>query len=362
MARRVRARVIREAAELDRYASSWRTLEPNATMPTQHFAWARTGARAFGTLGRLHVVTVGEGDACTAVAPLVRTTGWSPRLELLGMAGLFEPMDFLAADAASLDRLAEGLARQRTPLLLGRVPASSPTIPALERAYSRRGWIRTAPGAPYPYVDVGPGWTEAAHFNSGRRSDFRRAARHAEEHGKVTYEILTPTPAEVGPLLDEAFAVEAKSWKGEVGSALAIDPMLGAFFRDYAAAAAAAGILRIAFMRIAGQAVAMQIAVECHNRFWLFKIGYDDQHGKASPGALLMLHTLNHAAARGLASYEFLGGAAPWTAAWTKQLRACVVIRAYPISVSGAVGLGRDVAHWAVVRAKKRMQREPVRT
>ncbi len=47
--------------------------------------------------------------------------------------------------------------------------------------------------------------------------------------------------------------------------------------------------LRIAFLRIAGRPVAMQIAVERAQRLWLLKIGYDEEYARCSPGQLLML-------------------------------------------------------------------------
>ena len=49
-----------------------------------------------------------------------------------------------------------------------------------------------------------------------------------------------------------------------------------------------------------------------------------------------MLHTIGHAAAQGLDSYEMLGSAAPWTASWTRTLRPFVRVRAYPASWAGA--------------------------
>ena len=167
--------------------------------------------------------------------------------------------------------------------------------------------------------------------------------------------MLSPAPAEVGALIDEALAVEALSWKGTEGTALVRDPSRARFFHRYAGAAAALGILRLVFMRIAGRAVGMQIAVECHGRFWLLKIGYDESVARCSPGNLLMLHSVQYAAARGLSSYEFLGGAAPWTATWTRTLRQCTVVRAYPFSVAGMAALSWDAGRWAYQRIHRRL-------
>jgi len=109
-------------------------------------------------------------------------------------------------------------------------------------------------------------------------------------------------------------------------------------------------------MRIAGRAVGMQIAVECQRRFWLLKIGYDEGVARCAPGNLLMLHTMKYAASRGLASYEFLGGATPWTAIWTKTLRLCTMVRAYPFSAAGMAALSVDGGLWAYERIKRKLQ------
>src|SRR5207247_3695751 len=114
-------------------------------------------------------------------------------------------------------------------------------------------------------------------LSSRRRSDLRRARRHAEAMGEVTSEVLAPSPQEVPALLAEAIAIEARSWKARAGTALASDPVRRGFFERYALAAAADGTLRLAFLRIGGQGAAMQIAVECGRRFWLLKIGYDER-------------------------------------------------------------------------------------
>ena len=47
----------------------------------------------------------------------------------------------------------------------------------------------------------------------------RRRLRLAEAVAPVSFEVLSPSPVEVEPLLDEAYRVEAAGWKGEFGTA-----------------------------------------------------------------------------------------------------------------------------------------------
>jgi len=95
----------------------------------------------------------------------------------------------------------------------------------------------------------------------------------------------------------------------------------------------------------------MQLAIESGQRYWLFKIGYDEDFARCSPGTLLMLHTLRETAGRGLAAYELLGGVEPWIAQlWTREAHETLCLRTYPFGLRGAVALARDGAAW--VRAR----------
>jgi CelD/BcsL family acetyltransferase involved in cellulose biosynthesis len=196
-----------------------------------------------------------------------------------------------------------------------------------------------------PYISLGERHTvPEQQLTARRRSDLRRAQRRAARLGEVSYEMLAPSPAELQPLLEEAIAVEAAGWKGRARTALAHDEMRRAFFRHYAAAACSKGILRLCFLRIGGQAAAVQLAVETGNRFWLLKLGYDEQFARCSPGSLLLMETIRHAAIRGLRSYEFLGSAEPWIRPWTDTVRPCVRLDVYPFERSGVGMLATDVA------------------
>jgi CelD/BcsL family acetyltransferase involved in cellulose biosynthesis len=339
--------IIRDLEGLNQLAGAWDALAATLASPMQQYIWAQACAEAFDGDGGLRVVVAGSVERPVALAPLVKRGGVVSRLKMLGVSELYEPMDFLYADPSQVSALAEALAEMRAVLHLGRVPADSPVIDALRKAY-RRGWVYTLPAHPCPYIALNADWMEPERqFNSGRRSDYRRARRHADQMGAVSLEVLSPAPAELAPLLEEAYAVESAGWKGAKGTALALDLACGDFFRRYAAAASEKGILRLCFLRIGGRAVAMQFAIECNDRFWLLKIGYDEQFARCSPGALLMLHTLKYAATRGLDSYEFLGLPAPWTRNWTQLLRSCVSLHAYRFGWQGIAAQFGDLGGFA---------------
>jgi CelD/BcsL family acetyltransferase involved in cellulose biosynthesis len=109
-------------------------------------------------------------------------------------------------------------------------------------------------------------------------------------------------------------------------------------------------------MNIGGRTAAMQYAVECGERFWLLKIGYDEHFARCSPGLLLLRHAISDAARRGLRSFEFLGGNEAWTQVWTQETREMVTLRAYPFKPLAMIGLAADAAR--SLRAKLQKQRE----
>jgi len=354
--------LIRRPEDLDGLVDAWGRLSASARFPMQDYSWVRACADAFHAQEDLHVLVVNDATGPVAIAPLVKPHRGPARLRMAGVAELSEPMDFVHASPAGLSALAEELARTRLPLDFQRIPAQSPTVAALERAFRGRAPLVRRPGNPYPRILLEPGWTNPEQrLSSSRRSLLRRMRRRAEQIGAVTWEAATPTRSTLTPLLEEAFRVEAASWKGRDGSALAMSPGKRKFYELYAASACDEGILRLCFLRIGGRNAAMQIAVEAKSGFWLLKIGYDEEFAACSPGSLLIEETVRYSAARGLASYEFLGSVEEWTRMWTEDRCECAVLRSYPAGIHGAFALMSDSARFAGARAGRLIRKKGAR-
>jgi CelD/BcsL family acetyltransferase involved in cellulose biosynthesis len=312
----------------------------------QRYAWARASAEAFDDHS-LTVAVVEDGSDVSAIAPLAARRDGVTRLGLAGVDELSEPGDFVYRDRGALERLAAGVSRLSRPLHVARIEEDSPTADALRRAYGRRAIFNSRAVAPYPWIPLDESWQEPEqNLSSRRRSDLRRAQRHAEEAGEVAIELLTPSKDELPPLLDEIFRIEAAGWKGREGTALAHDEKRRQFFVRYAEAAADAGFLRLAFLRIGGKTAAVQLAAECGGRFWLLKVGYDEEFKRASPGSLLMAETIRYSASCGLETYEFLGRAESWTRVWTETEHDCVAVRSYPVRPRGLAAFAADAARY----------------
>jgi CelD/BcsL family acetyltransferase involved in cellulose biosynthesis len=334
---------------------AWQRLEASASLPMQSHAFASALSSTLLAKANIEIFFIREDDDIAALLALARGAGPFARWTVIGAHEVCEPHDALCLDPQAARRLAEAVVRDGRPVEVDRLPAGSLLIPAMRDAIRGKGWTSVRHATPTPTIALDSGWKDpATRFNSGRRSDFRRAARRAEEFGEVSFEILAPKPGEFDALFDEAVAVEARSWKHEAGTAIAADRAKESCFRHFFRSACERGTFRIAFMRIEGQAIAMQMALEWQGRYWLFKIGFDEKFERCSPGTLLMLHTLGWAAGRGLSAYELLGNVEPWIAQfWTREQHDCVCLRAYPFNSRGAVAFAAD----AIVWLRKRLAR-----
>lgn len=328
---------------------AWGTLGDTAVLPTQHPDFLLSAIAAFLDAAPLEVIDLGGPGA---VASLVRDDRRFSRWRLVGDREVHEPGVPLFRDAPAAQLLADLLCAQDRALEFTRVPASSLLIPAMQKAAKGRGMLAVRAADPSPFLELDESWCEpASQFSSRRRSDFRRAQRKAEEFGDVTYAMERPTPDSFDALFEEAVAVEAKSWKREAGSAIICDEAKLAFFRRYLRACSGRGEARIATMRIDGELVAMHLAVAWRERYWLYKIGFDEAYARCSPGTLLMLHAMGEAAREGLTAFEMMGESDTWISDfWTRDAHDCVRMRFYPRTIAGFSALAEDGTEWLKAR------------
>jgi len=322
-------------------------------IPMQTAAWhdARAQLEAPGTPV---VLTVERDGTRRARAMMCRT--W---FGLREMPLMDEPSDFSWEDEVALNALARKLIAEHRPFYLERLPVGSATLDALRRAAKGKFWLRVEPAPPTPRIDIRFRSINEL-VNSGRRSDIRRAGKRLGRLGEVSFELRAPGSQEdCARLIDEAFDVETRSWKQEMGTALT-SPSQAVYaraFRGYLARAYQAGHLRFAFLRLDGKAVAMQIASEWRNRYWIYKATFDKAHAKSSPGNLLYYRTLENSVERGLSSYEFMGKMDDWTRAWTQDTRDYVQVFGLPRNPRALLG-AVFVARWSAEERVKARARE----
>jgi CelD/BcsL family acetyltransferase involved in cellulose biosynthesis len=245
--------------------------------------------------------------------------------------------DLLALDAEALEALSEALfAYGIRDLTVAPLDASGLAFPALREAARARGYRTFVhPAGRAPYLRLAPDLR--AHERSlsrNLRHDVHRRLRRLCEAGVVSVQVSDGS-AGLDDLLEEGFRVEALSWKGGRGTAIASGQETRRFYTGLARWASLVGWLRLAFLRLDGRAIAFQLDLEPRPTYYSLKIGYDPEFERFSPGKLLAYTMVSRAVASGLEVYELLGTDEPWKERWTETAREQVAFRAFSPSAAG---------------------------
>lgn len=338
--------VLTQVDQMRAAGSDWDRLAGGEGSPLLGSDWFVACAETFSAQSNLRVVVVRLRGVICAVAPLVVVkrdgTEW---LEVLGTSVLYEPTGFLYSGLEPLQQLVSKIVSFRMPVMLARIPAESP-LEATFRKLSRLGGVLLARrAASAAYVSSGGKWEDYfPSISAQRRYDYQRKRKRMERIGQVAVRIERPTsPAELPHLLEEVFRIEGAGWKGRAGSALLSNEPVRKFIARYSEMALAKGALRVCFLDVQGVPIATILGVEQGHRFWVLKIGYDEQWSRCSPGVQITMETIRYAFDHRLEAYEFLGSEEPWQAMWPRSRHDLISLVLYPISLRGGWAFGGDV-------------------
>jgi CelD/BcsL family acetyltransferase involved in cellulose biosynthesis len=154
----------------------------------------------------------------------------------------------------------------------------------------------------------------------GLRANLRRRMKRLEEIGPVEFEQVS-SEGKIDDALADAFRMEAGTWKGQAGTAIACHQELTRFYSSVAHRAAQEGQLYFTFLRLDGQRIAFDLSLIHDQKLFKLKPGYLQRYHACSPGQELTTMTIRDAFARGLSEVDFLGSADDWKLAWTKTVR-----------------------------------------
>lgn len=303
-------RVIRSATEIDQIAPDWRRLAESSRHALNDPLWYANAARfTHAETDQLSILALWRGTELVALAPLALARGsGGPRYEIVGSRVLYEPAAIVTRDGSATEQMAAAIVALDWPTLLARTPAAGDFSTAFRRCARQRGVVMSVGASGSQWVDLTQGWDGYYASRPSRLKDIiRRNQRQLGKLGRLEFECVRPGPADAERLLEQAFAVEIKSWKGKAGSAVLLREDLRRFFLAYGAGIAQGGQLCVSFLRLDGNPIAMQIANVSHGAYWLLKIGYDEQYSKYRTGWQLQLESIRWCCAQGLGRYEFLG-------------------------------------------------------
>jgi CelD/BcsL family acetyltransferase involved in cellulose biosynthesis len=249
--------------------------------------------------------------------------------ELVALASDHTQRFDYVGDPEALDALWEALRTLRgwDILRLARVPEASPLAARLPDLAARSGGHAVV--TPHLYSPRFSLEGFEARLARKFRTELRRTAKKLEG---LAFERVAGF--DHGALRD-ALAIEAMSWKGTAGTAIASDPRTLRFYTTLARLYAAKGALTIAFLRANGRRIAMQLALEQGGTYYLLKPSFDPAFADYGPGQLLMNEVAEDARARGLLQCDLLGKDDAWKRKWSDDLQAHVRVDVYAPTALG---------------------------
>lgn len=122
-----------------------------------------------------------------------------------------------------------------------------------------------------------------------QRRELARKWRRLQDLGAAEV-VRAGTPAEVAAQLDEFFRIEASGWKGRVGTAAAKDNGIRTFMTRAVTAMAPHDQAAIRCLNVGGLSIAAAITLRNGNTVWGWKVAYDEEYARFSPGVQLLVH------------------------------------------------------------------------
>jgi CelD/BcsL family acetyltransferase involved in cellulose biosynthesis/glycosyltransferase involved in cell wall biosynthesis len=127
----------------------------------------------------------------------------------------------------------------------------------------------------------------------------RRQERQLSEIGRLEYDALTPDDDAV-TWIEEFLQLEASGWKGRESSALASNEPERRYFKAIAMEAFRRGRLAMLALRLDGRPIAYKLNFLAGRASFTFKIAFDENYARYSPGLLLEIENVRrlHAQSR----------------------------------------------------------------
>lgn len=291
----------RSLAELAPLASEWRALATRAVEPNVFYepAFALEAATVFGAdAGALLVWSGTHPRKLLGLFPTrIETRRYGFRLPVLaGWTHPYAPLgtplvEREAAEpviAAWLNHLA-GNTDFPGLLLLPYLPVHGPFAAALSTVL-RRGQMPAADFNTHRRAQLvsggdGTRYIERA-ISKHRRRELRRNLRRLSETGALLFTTAT-APLAVAAALNDFIGLEARGWKGEAGTAAACHGDIHRFVAAAVGGLAAEGKVAIDRMLVDGRAISATITLRSGGTAWFWKIAYDEEFARFSPGAIL---------------------------------------------------------------------------
>jgi CelD/BcsL family acetyltransferase involved in cellulose biosynthesis len=324
-------RVVR-LEEMDCLGAGWNALldrdDPDAVF--LRYEWVRNWYAAFGGGSTPHVLVASSAGRPVGILPLrawrdrfagvplrrldLMANGHSPACDLVAAPG--RETEVLEAFAhyfleVNLEWDVAVLPEVQTEARLARLAATFPPSHRLIQPERRS-----------PFIPLGGSWET---YRSGRSRNFQRALRNNRNRiaraGGAEVELLSD-PGAIMAALEDMFAIGARSWQGEAGSAVGSTAANRRFYSGWVHDLSRLGLVRLWFLKLGGRRVAFELHVVHGGVEFGLKTGYDRAHEELGVGRFLDQSIVERLFdAGGLCAYDLCGEADAYKLRWTESTR-----------------------------------------
>jgi CelD/BcsL family acetyltransferase involved in cellulose biosynthesis len=293
----------RKLAELESIAAEWRELAARALDPNIFYepAFALEAAGVFGSDAGAVLVWSGTSPRKLLGFFPARIEARRYGIALPILAGWTHPyaplgtplVDREAAEPVIAAWLAYVAGNPELPglLLLPFLPAEGPLATALD-AVLRRSQMPAADFNRHCRAQLVPRNNRLLYIErtlgQHKHKELRRGVRRLGDAGAILFTVATE-PSAVAAAIEDFFALEARGWKGQAGTAAKCHDDIRRFMTAAVTGLAAQRKVAINRILIDGHAIAVTITLRSADAAWFWKIVYDENFAQYSPGVILTL-------------------------------------------------------------------------
>lgn len=158
-----------------------------------------------------------------------------------------------------------------------------------------------------------------AHISSKFKRNVARLERKAEKQGDIHYLSYACNRGDQPELFQQYYqaflAVEADSWRAEIGTAIKDNPPAARFYEKLGSYFSAPDTCIINLLKLNNEVIAVQFGIQVGERLNLLKIGFRKNYKNIGPGNIIFNRTLKNSINEGLKIVSTTT-APPWAEKW----------------------------------------------
>lgn len=166
------------------------------------------------------------------------------------------------------------------------------------------------------------------------RQDLKRRLIRLKERGEVEFVVARGYSPE---LLQKYFELEARSWKGRGGTAVACDQKAAGLHDDFARATAANNALFIYELKLDGETIAMSLNIRHDRQTVFWKTSFAEEYRRFSPGNLLIQEFTADAVRNNSSEIDMLSPANDYKKIWASGEREHVAFYVFQKGILGSL-------------------------